>query len=231
MLLSKPQIERHMADGNITIDPFVPENLGSAQMDVTLGQFFYREMDLDLYSSSFPSLYNPYDEKHVCARFYLDRAVRHSDWVARGNAPLIGVAPEEELIVIQPGEMVLAHTQEFIGSLSNHITTQMKARSSIGRNFLTVCACAGQGDVGFAQRWTFEIHNRNRMAAIPLIVGRRIAQILFFDVEPVDASDVYGVTGKYQNGTTLEQLKTSWRPEMMLPRMFADRESRRARGE
>jgi dCTP deaminase len=234
-MLFKPAILRHQEAGNITIDSFVPENVGGAQVDVTLGPFYYRETDDAEYNASrYPSrysFYNPYDESEVLARFKLCRAVSHLDYLKRGHFPLSGIAPEEELIIIGPGEMILAHTQEFIGSSCNFITTQMKARSSIGRNFLTVCACAGQGDPNFFNRWTFEIHNRNTTVAIPLVVGRRIAQILFFEGEPVESADTYEKQGKYQSAGTLEDLKEQWKPEMMLPRLFADRESKKARGE
>ncbi|MCX8513508.1 MAG: hypothetical protein ORN26_00305 [Candidatus Pacebacteria bacterium] len=43
---------------------------------------------------------------------------------------------------MRPGETILAHTNEFIGG-RNHITTMMKARSSMGRSFIEVCKCAG----------------------------------------------------------------------------------------
>jgi hypothetical protein len=61
----------------------------------------------------------------------------------------------------------------------------MKARSTWGRNFITVCKCAGWGDVGYVNRWTMEIANSSRNKHIPLVVGRRIAQIVFFEVEPI----------------------------------------------
>lgn len=61
----------------------------------------------------------------------------------------------------------------------------MKARSSIGRNFIEVCKCAGWGDVGYINRWTMEITNNSSHYAIPLVVGRRIGQIIFFETGPI----------------------------------------------
>ena len=56
----------------------------------------------------------------------------------------------------------------------------MKARNSIGRSLLNVCSCAGQGDVGYYNRWTMELYNQdNKVRSIVLVVGRRIAQIVF----------------------------------------------------
>lgn len=137
MLLSKPRIEQHLALGNITIDPFVPENLGSAQYDVTLGEFCYREARTE------GGIYNPFDEKQVREKWQLDRAVRHGDLVADGRiCPAFeNIGLDEEIILVKPGELILAHTQEFIGGSCNFITTMMKARSSLGRSFFEICRC------------------------------------------------------------------------------------------
>ena len=123
---------------------------------------------------------------------------------------------------MRPGETILAHTQEFIGG-KNHITTLMKARSSTGRNFIEVCKCAGWGDVGYVNRWTMEITNNSKNYIIPLVVGRRIAQIVFFETGPIREKD-YAASGKYASSTNLAELKKSWKPEMMLPRLWADRD-------
>jgi dCTP deaminase len=121
-----------------------------------------------------------------------------------------------------PGETILGHTQEFIGG-RDHITTMMKARSSLGRSFISVCKCAGWGDVGYINRWTMEIQNTSNKYYIPLIVGRRIAQIVFFETGPIQATD-YAAGGKYQSEGTLAQLKKSWKPHMMLPQLYRDRD-------
>jgi len=68
-----------------------------------------------------------------------------------------------------------------------------------------------------------EITNNSRHYTIPLVVGRRIAQIIFFDVKEIAAKD-YASDGKYQNVKDFEKLKKSWKPDMMLPRLYQDRE-------
>lgn len=66
----------------------------------------------------------------------------HQDWAKRtGNHLLENIAPEDRLIWIKPGETILGHTLEFIGG-RHSITTMMKARSSMGRNFIEVCKVA-----------------------------------------------------------------------------------------
>jgi len=133
-----------------------------------------------------------------------------------------GIAREDRLIMLRPGETILAHTEEFIGG-RDHITTMMKARSSMGRNFIEVCKCAGWGDVGFINRWTMEITNNSRNYIIPLVVGRRIAQIIFFETGPIIERD-YADGGKYQASRDLEVIKAGWNPSLMLPRLYKDRE-------
>ena len=126
------------------------------------------------------------------------------------------------LIWISPVESILAHTIEFIGGRTT-VTTMMKARSSMGRNFIEVCKCAGWGDIGYVNRWTMEITNNSRNYSIPLVVGRRIAQIVFFDSDGTDGTD-YAKGGKYQSSLDVNEVKKMWTPYDMLPRMYLDRE-------
>jgi deoxycytidine triphosphate deaminase len=73
-----------------------------------------------------------------------------------------------------------------------------------------------------------EITNNSRYYSIPLVVGRRVAQIVFFDTEGTIESRDYADSGKYQfQKTNLEDLKNSWSPSDMLPKMYMDREIQR----
>jgi dCTP deaminase len=99
----------------------------------------------------------------------------------------------------------------------------MKARSSLGRSFIEVCKCAGWGDVGYINRWTMEITNNSKNYIIPLVVGRRIAQIVFFETGPIIGKD-YAAAGKYASSTDVAKLKKTWTPDMILPRLWADRD-------
>lgn len=136
MRLGKPEIERYLASGHITIDEFVPENLGSAQYDVTLGEHFYRERKM-----SWHRVYNPYDEGHVRGKWEHNLAISHDEWRECSGEWLENVGHDEKLIIIEPGELILGHTQEYIGGSCNFITTKMHARSSLGRNGIEVCRC------------------------------------------------------------------------------------------
>jgi dCTP deaminase len=232
-LLSREKIIEYMEAGEIVIDPFDPENLGTNSYDVTLGGYIWREGAPS--ASKLPgfrmdeTLYNPFDQRHVEALWQLEEARTASDvFGPRISSPATfdGIGRDDKVVVLKPGEAVLGHTIEFIGGSSNRITTMMKARSSLGRNFVEVARCAGMGDVGYCNRWTMEVTNNSRFHTIPLVVGRRVGQIVFFEVDPIsDAGGDYTAVGKYQTGS-IDEMRASWKPEDMLPRMYRDREIR-----
>ena len=117
--------------------------------------------------------------------------------------------------------MILCHTNEFIGGRVK-VTTMMKARSSVGRSEFVICSCAGWGDVGYTNRWTMEIRNNCDIWNL-LIVGEHVGQIAFFEVTPLEESYVLD-TGKYQTSDDIREIKNTWTPEAMLPKMWKDRQ-------
>jgi len=222
-LLSNAAILYHKEKGNIIIEPFNELNLGTASYDVALGPYHYRERN----PAGRPNLLNPFDEASVRAIWNLHEApTRRELEKSQGIQFGKGIGLDDQVILLAPGETVLGHTLEYIGG-RNCIETKMQARSSIGRNFIAVCKCAGWGDVGFINRWTMEITNMAQHYWIPLVVGRRVAQIAFFEVDPINAGSDYAQSGgKYQASLSLEELKRDWTPDAMLPKMWKDREVR-----
>lgn len=219
-VLSDSAIMKHVGRGNIVIDPFDRESLSTSSYDVKLGEFYYREE----VNRGATDIYNIWSESDVKAVWGEPRqAINAGDWMRRHNVILENIHPHDQIIWIWPGETILCHTQEFIGGTGRTVTTMMKARSTVGRNFIEVCKCAGWGDVGYINRWTMEVTNNSRRRRIPLVVGRRIAQIVFFEVECILSND-YSNSGKYQTSASLEEIKLNWKPEAMLPRMYLDRE-------
>jgi dCTP deaminase len=233
-LLSRPRIRDLRKQGLIVIEPFDERNLGTSQYDVTLGEFYYREHnvpDLPLVRASDLSahpLYNPFDEAQVRTLWRLDEAKPYNLTQSKYGLPdLKGIGGDDLVILVKPGETILAHTKEFIGGACDRITTMMKARSSMGRNFWEVCKCAGMGDIGYFNRWTLEITNNSQHYVIPLVVGRRVGQLVFFETDPLDQQETnYANEGKYQTSAKLEELKANWKPESMLPKQWLDREAR-----
>lgn len=215
MPLSDKEILEARERGDIVIEPFDHRNLGTDSYDVRLGENFYRERSEG--RSSF-NLFDPTSAQRV----WIARYARITAKVFFGDCPVFpsGWNPDDVVLPLKPGETILAHTHEFIGARWRY-TTRMNARSSAGRSMIGVCKCAGKGDVGFFNRWTMEITSFSRYHTIPLKVGMRIAQIEFNHVG--DTIRCYGGThGKYQEGSDVQLVMKSWRPEMMLPRFHLD---------
>jgi dCTP deaminase len=220
MALGNKEILRHMEEGNIVIDPFDRHNLATSSYDVRLGEWFFRQTRQNM------RVFNIWSREQTSQVWGDPREARPLSKVRREypDSNWEGIRLAERVIMIGPGETILGHTREFIGG-RNCITTKMQARSSMGRVGIEVCKCAGWGDVGFINRWTMEITNNSQNYWIPLVVGRRIAQIVFFHTGEIEGND-YTVAGKYQSATDLDELKASWEPSMMLPRLYKDREVR-----
>ena len=186
MLLSAPAIRRHMEWGSVVIEPFDIARLNTNTYDLELGHFFWR-----------------YD------RVYDREPSNGKGGFLRVDASSIGG------LWLGPHERILGHTVEIAGGrvadvlgsgkrLRTAVTTQMHATSTAGRHGLTVCQCAGVGDVGYVSRWTLEIGNQlDRRIWLP--VGAIIAQVSFHEVEAPD----FEYRGRYGVG--------DWTPESMLP--------------
>ncbi len=183
-MLSDSEILEELEKGNIIIKPFRKEQLNSNSYDVRLGEYYAVEY------GEFHFLY-PFDENNIRGHWKIQKA--------------------SDTITIRAGETILAHTQEVIGS-RNNIAAKMNARSSLGRLGISVCKCAGFGDVGYINRWTMEITNHSRYAWIDLPVGMRIAQISFFRTGKV----LNEYKGKYGQG--------EWTPEDMIPKLWKEKD-------
>ena len=220
MLLSRDAIRRHLDKGTIIIDPFDERQLQTTSYDVTLGDYYWKES----HPNGRATVHNLYDEEST-RRVWLGPQEAEPLEVLGERLGLTfkNINPEEKIILLGPGETILAHTQEFIGG-RKIVVAKMYARSSMGRNFVEVCKDAGWGDVGYFNRWTMEITNNSKNSSIPLVVGRRVAQMVFYEVEPI--SEEYSLSGKYQGEADLEELKKNWQPEMMIPKMHLDWEVR-----
>lgn len=216
-LLIRDGILWHMSRGNIIIDPFNPDKLKTVSYDVALGPWYYASSP-----DNQVALYNPWDEK--CVREFWGEPQYAKTARETFNTSQIpqGIKADDRVIILEPNQLILSHTVEFIGG-KLRATGMMKARSSMGRSGISVCKCAGWGDVGYTNRWTMEIQN-SLPTPIILIVGEPVAQIAFFQVDQISDEDYVSESGKYQAETDLEKIKASWKPDDMLPKLWKDRE-------
>jgi dCTP deaminase len=209
----------HKRKGNIFIHPFDPKNLQTTSYDVRLGVNFFQEQSLRATSRRYFNPFNTADIKRYWGE--PQEAVAASVWVEE-NGPLVNIRPDDQLIILGPGETILAHTEEFIGG-RYCVTTEMRARSSMGRIGVTVCKCAGWGDLGFCNRWTMEMSNHLRDTPVVLVVGMRVAQIIFYQVDPLEGSTYTTAGGQYQTTDDTEKLVKDWSPDLMLPKFSRER--------
>lgn len=219
---SNLQIKSAIADGHIVCYPFEPKHVAHASLDVTLGYYFYRTETLNE-----RVIYNPFDREDV--ERYFDgpyKAMKHAEWAKlNGMSLVVGIPPDHPVIALKPGERILAHTHEFFGIKPPGAIT-IHARSSWARNGVAVCFDDGWVDPGYINRLTLEIFNLNRQEMVLLPVGERIAQAVFHETGEVDGNygqgRAQGFSGKYQQGSDLEQLIRTWSPDQMIPKAYKD---------
>lgn len=220
-VFSNVEIDQALDTGHIVIEPLVRENIRQASVDVTLGEWFY------FCGRSHAGVYNPFDEKAVERYFGEPQQARPmSDWRMKlwyGEHDLAGIPEDHPIIWLPARSRILAHSHEFIG-INPPGTSELRARSSWGRNGISVCLCAGWGDPGYINRWTWEIHNFNPVA-VPLPAGERMGQVIFHRTGMV-AGGTYGrektYESKYQNSDDVVEIIKAWTPESMLPRSYKD---------
>lgn len=177
-MLSDREILQAIGKGNINIESFNLASLGTNSYDCRLGEYFYRQTDNNEIA-------------------FLDTFT--------DNAKYWKLERSFAFILIRPGEFILAHTEEFI-TCKNGIVGKLYSRSTVARSGLSVCRCAGLGDVGYSGRWTLEIVNHsNHPIALP--VGFKICQIAFEEV----GTCLQRYPGKYGK-------MADWTPEDMLPK-------------
>lgn len=219
---SNTEIKKAIKDGTIVSLPINEDNISEASIDFTLGHYFYKQ-EFDERSR----VYSPFDPSDV-ERYFKGplEAMPHREWCDRYDHKLLkNIPPDHPIIVLKPGERILGHTHEFIGIRAHGGAALVKSRSSWGRNGVAICFDAGWVDPGYINRITLEIYNLNMHESVVLPVGERVGQLIFHRTGPVSggyAEGRDGMSGKYQHSDDLNELISSWRPEMMLPRAFKD---------
>ena len=219
---SNTEIKAAIDEGHIVSIPYNPDHVSEASLDITLGYYYYKQE-----FSETSRVYNQFDKDEV-ARYFKGplKAVTHKQWAKDNNHTLFeNIPPDHPIIVLRPGERILAHTHEFVGIRPEGGACEIRSRSSWGRNGVAVCFDAGWIDPGYINRITLEVYNLNKHESVVLPVGERVGQIIFHHTGPVegDYSDGRsGKSGKYQHTSNIDELIKTWSPEQMLPRAYKD---------
>ena len=152
MLLSDRDIRAEIDSGRVVLDPYDPEMVQPASVDVRLDRFF-RLFD----NHKYPVI-DPAQDQPELTR-------------------LVEAAPGDPF-VLHPGEFVLAATFETI-TLPDDVAARLEGKSSLGRLGLLTHSTAGFIDPGFTGHVTLELSN---VATLPITLwpGMKIGQFCFF---------------------------------------------------
>ena len=154
-VLSDGTIKALVDQGRIVIDPWDPDLVQPASVDVRLGDSF-----------------RVFHNHRVSAIDLRDMPENLTEEV---------IVPEGEAFVIHPGEFCLGRTQERV-ELADDIVSRVEGKSSLGRLGLIVHATAGFVDPGWKGTLTLELNNLTRVP-IKLWPGLLIAQLSFMALD------------------------------------------------
>ncbi|MFT8357525.1 dCTP deaminase [Bifidobacterium aquikefiri] len=166
MLLSDRDIKAAYREKCISLDPWTPEMVQPASVDVRLDRFF-RVFNNHEYTYVDPSE----DQGQLTEQF----EVRNGDpWI------------------LHPGEFVLGSTWEYI-KLDASIAARLEGKSSLGRLGILTHSTAGFVDPGFEGHITLELSNVSTLP-VKLWPGMKIGQMCFFSLSS-PAENPYGSQG------------------------------------
>ncbi|MBF9709326.1 dCTP deaminase [Bifidobacterium dentium] len=166
MLLSDRDILAAQADGHISLDPWTPEMVQPASIDVRLDRFF--------------RLFNNH------AYTYVDPAENQGELTEQF------VVAADEPWILHPGEFALGSTWEYV-KLDSTVAARLEGKSSLGRLGILTHSTAGFIDPGFEGHITLELSNVSTLP-VKLWPGMKIGQMCFFRLSS-PAEHPYGSQG------------------------------------
>lgn len=185
MILTEDDIIEAVNRKDIQITNFEENRLNNCSYNIKLGNNYYEQIDPPRTFMDRPYIVDPFN-KSECSKL----------WKLHENA---------EEILIPPNRTVLCHTEEFIGSIKGCVP-QLRSRSSMMRNMLSIASGAGWGDVGFVGRWAFTITNNSSYHA-RLVPGCQVAQMIFMKI----SGSHNDYSGQYSNSYE------NWNSKSMVP--------------
>ncbi len=174
-VLSDGTIRRLVGEGRIKIDPWDPQMVQPASVDLKLGGSF---------------------------RVFHNHKIKAIDLAAPPSDLTEHVRVDDgDEFVIHPTEFVLGRTAEVV-ELPDDVVARIEGKSSLGRLGLIVHATAGFVDPGFSGSLTLEITNFN---SVPIVLrpGLPIAQLSFMTLDrPAERPYGHPDLGSHYHGQT-----------------------------
>lgn len=184
MILTGPEIEAQVKEGNITISPFDPHNVGPNSVDLCL----HKDMLVyDVRRGREPEARPPQVNEYGTGSLYSEPL----DMKADNRTQRLEISSGEGTI-LDPGRLYLCRTIEEVGS--TRFVPIVEGRSSIGRLGIHVHVTAGFCDIGFRGTITLEVHVIHPVRIYPNIP---FCQVYF--LEPRGELKMY--EGRYQGQT------------------------------
>lgn len=170
--MSDRDLRKQIDLGNIKLDPWDPEMIQPASIDVRLDRYF-RLFDNHRYPVIDPAVEQPGLTRFIDAG--------------------------SEAFVLHPGEFALGSTYEYV-TLPDNVAARLEGKSSLGRLGLLTHSTAGFIDPGFTGHITLELSNTATMP-IKLYPGMKIGQLCFFQLSsPAESPYGSGARGSRYQG-------------------------------
>ncbi|XP_049848235.1 dCTP deaminase, dUMP-forming-like [Schistocerca gregaria] len=151
-ILSRREIQNAIESGEIIIQPYDPDSVGAASIDLTLSNEF---------RSFIP-----------CAQ-----PLKVTERTSYEDITVKTVIPEGETYLLPPGKMCLGITLERV-ALSDKICGLLEGRSRFARLGLLIHITAGFINPGINNRQVLEIYNASNHV-LELIPGTKLCQLIF----------------------------------------------------
>jgi dCTP deaminase len=171
-MLSDKEIKKEIEQGTIGFDPYDPENIQPASIDMTLDRYF---------------------------RWYPSNEIDVLDLKSPARRTISYTVSENDSFTIKPNGLVLASTIERI-RLPVWLGARAEGKSSLGRVGLFIHVTAGFIDPGWDGNITLELFNANHLP-IRIYPGMKICQMSFHPLSGRCAHPYgsKGLNSKYQN--------------------------------
>ncbi len=159
MILSDVDLLNRLEKGDLVIDPIddLDTQIQPASVDLRLGSDFIE------YKRTNAPCIRPNNEDEV------DSYLRETH------------IPEDEEIIIHPGDFILGTTYEHV-EIPNDLVATLEGRSSLGRLAIIIHATAGFIDPGWEGKITLEISN---LGTVPIALkpGMRVSQLVISELK------------------------------------------------